>query len=133
VNYKFRAWDKQSNQMLRVGQMDFSQWWVSCVPHESKYKCYPLDSGERNSFKNEETDRHILMQYTGINDKNKVEIYEGDIVRRTSQMIGDTYDGFDGKVVFQCAAFYIESLTGKDGIYLWDDVQELEVIGNIFE
>jgi len=72
-------------------------------------------------------------QYTGLTDKNGKRIWEGDIVRRTCYLVGAEDDGFVGIVKFQCGAFYLESFDGSDGRYLWDDVQELEVIGNIHD
>jgi uncharacterized phage protein (TIGR01671 family) len=76
---------------------------------------------------------HIVQWYTGLPDKNGKEIFEGDIVKRTCDLIGAEHDGFIGVVKFVCAAFLLEAFDGKDGRDLWDDVQELEVIGNIYE
>ena len=63
---KFRAWDKDSKKML----IPLSPVWF-----------------EENSWSDEDfavcadNCNHVLMQFTGLHDKNGKEIYEGDVMR----------------------------------------------------
>ena len=100
MKIKFRAWDKLREEMLPVKLMDFGQWWVTCDPsHGTEGKA--SDYGERNSFSNEESDRHILMQYTGLKDINKKEVYDQDIVRQARDVciIEKCIGGFQRKMI----------------------------------
>lgn len=79
-----------------------------------------------------------LMQYTGVKDKNGVEIYEGDIL--------NCYNGVLGEVIYQAPhfIFYNDRLSSED-TNLHDADEEwsagnfkgvnphFQVIGNIFE
>jgi len=69
---KFRAWDKQTREWIYLG---FSS--MVGIVDGSLRQFYRTDDGI--GHKEWPTD-YALMQYTGLKDKNGVEIYEGDVV-----------------------------------------------------
>lgn len=116
---KFRAYLKDTNEMVKVKAMDWDT--------EENLLCLNYPKG-KDYFGHE--DDIILMQYTGYKDVFRNEIYEGDIVR---------YDKNLFKVEWMLSGFYISYITPNDDYYLnyclpiANNEEDMEVIGNIYE
>ena len=82
-----------------------------------------------------------IMRFTDIldNSEPRKEIFEGDIVKTTrfvgrADEVGGFYEydkGFIGVVKQLEGAWVID--TGSDAVYLWTEIEENEVVGNIYE
>lgn len=99
---KFRAWDKENKKMIYNPDFVFPN--------------YAMD---------ENASVFVLMQYTGLKDKNGKEIYEGDIVKY-SWLPKDHPQHETGVVV-------VEDIRNIPSILTKGWTFEIEVIGNIFE
>ena len=120
---KFRAWDKENKEMLEVQELDY----------EDSYDGKPMI---RTTMYNDYFDEEdmILMQYTGLKDRNGVEIYEGDIIACMTN---------DGKELYKSIVKYGKfNCSCCNGVYGWyfdgGDIRDCEydlceVIGNIYE
>lgn len=97
---KFRAWDEVSEKILNWN--DF------------------LDTNMKNTFIAPESTGLILMQYTGLDDKNGKEIYEGDIAK---------YENMIGKIMFFNGSFILSDFEETEEWELGVINEELEIIG----
>lgn len=118
---KFRAWDEYHEKLVEVASIDFDN--GICLVRDVECDVYSVH-----------WDNLTLMQYTGLNDKNGVEIYKGDYIR-CKQYVGGNFVDYHyetGYVDFKVGAF---GLHRKQGFYRpfkdWLEDYEFEVLGNI--
>ena len=131
---KFRAWDKLRKRISVVDRMYFDTEGVQLRDDGGLYWRHFREV--------------ILMQLTGLKDKNGKEIFEGDILeiqgirmvvkfgnyryieilKRKDHALGTVYDGL---------GFYIECINAADpdriGPFEPETLKESVVIGNIYE
>lgn len=118
---KFRAWCKPDDM---AGHM------ISWGSIKINFRQYLNEETGTDTHRKTGRDQYFLMQYTGIKDKNGVEIYEGDIVGMFS-------NSQQSEVWFEDGSYFItlQRSGGSDPSedLLSNHLSICEVIGNIYE
>lgn len=105
-NIKFRAWDETLQKWYQIDRSV-----LAIDPHGNLYSAIGNDNVN-------------VSQYTGLRDKNDVEIYEGDIIQKTNAQTGQ-------KMAKSVVSYHDNSarFTGLS----FGTAMNMEIIGNIYE
>ena len=78
-------------------------------------------------------DNLVIMQSTGLKDKNGKEIFEGDVVRQVRTQPTTENEVIIGVVTMLEGAWLIMNDCEQLASDLWSETDENEIIGNIYE
>lgn len=113
---RFRAWDKEFKEMVQVYALVFDEQII-------KATC------KNGNVVKEDIKNYVLMQSTGLRDKNGKEIFEGDVVKMAKNVYSEpTYYEV---VRHRGGAYRLESK--QYGCELWLRHTDCEIAGDIYK
>jgi uncharacterized phage protein (TIGR01671 family) len=115
---RYRAWLKEDKEMIEVEEMNFYNGELDFIGDATTWMCKSNDC--------------VLMQSTGLTDKNDKEIFEGDVLKVTNLSSWLEVVSFN-----EDKAMFVSKETKRkvEETPLYDlfntDIFEVEIIGNI--
>lgn len=120
---RYRAWDSAKKEMFKDTFAITESGQVVVVEQES------VASSPDYIF----VQHLVIMQSTGLFDRNGKEIFEGDIVRQVRTQPTTENETIIGVVTMIEAAWLIMNDCEQLASKLWSETDENEIIGNIYE
>lgn len=128
---KFRCYWKSLKVMSYFDNIAFTEKNDGCINWVNKHNPNNFDGFSQFDSNN------ILMQFTGLIDKNEVDVYEGDLCKSSGYYAGDyRYEEFIGEVIFEDGCYLLDGGGLDIGCELDHATifnQNIEVIGNIYQ
>lgn len=113
---KFRGWHKEQKKMYSAEEMGQDQ--LTLMPDGRGFANIHSTSTKLSQIDNNQ--QMIPLQYTGLKDKNGIEIYEGDIVEWRNK---HWYKVYFENGCYKADGYELESYAKE----------EIKIIGNIYE
>lgn len=117
---KFRAWDKRQNRFILVVEPE----------EQGKREWYPFEV--QIGFSIWDKKDIVLLQYTGLLDRNGKEIYEGDLIIFDNTVGNDVKRNNPYQVIYKEGCFGVREGLEFYPLYKYEEFH-IKSIGNIYE